>query len=139
MILSSIRGVSSTRLPGEVPLLLPISHPPLHLEDYVNLTHKARNLHQRPDGVNRNFRASGGVPRTEAGYLRVGSGVPVGCRAIGPSAPAELGRVGLPATPAAGETGALTSTYASEIPERPAPRSPAASASPFASTSRSSP
>src|SRR6266508_2760697 len=57
MIISSIRGVSSTRLPGEVPLLLPISHPPVDLEDYVNLTHKARNLHQGQGRVNRNFPA----------------------------------------------------------------------------------
>src|SRR2546429_8294905 len=71
MILSSIRGVSSTRLPGEVPLLLPISHPPLDLEDYVNLTHKARNLHQRRDRVNRNFL---GFPNR----IRAGLALPAG-------------------------------------------------------------
>src|SRR5207253_4748860 len=110
MILSSIRGVSSTRLPGEVPLLLPISHPPLDLEDYVNLIHKARNLHQRRDRVNRNFLASQTGSEPVSPYRPAGFGPPAGCSAMAPFAPAGLGTAGLPARPAAGETGDLTST-----------------------------
>src|SRR6266536_4900916 len=111
MILSSIRGVSSTRLPGEVPLLLPISHPPLDLEDYVNLIHKARNLHQGSGRVNRNFPASpNGIPGARFAYLPASFGLPLGSSAMGPFTPAGSRTAGLPAGPAAGDTGLLTST-----------------------------
>src|SRR6266508_3414945 len=90
MILSSIRGVSSTRLPGEVPLLLPISHPPLDLEDYVNLTHKARNLHQRRGRVNRNFLAFRTGPGDGLALSTGGFRAPVGFQRDGMTRPRRI-------------------------------------------------
>jgi hypothetical protein len=46
MVLSSIRGPLKALLPGKVPLFLVISAPLLEGQCYVNLTYKARNVHE---------------------------------------------------------------------------------------------